>query len=408
MHFNFPRTATSMASGLRCFRCERFIAQKDVKTELLCECGGPLLQQYELSRLSRGDREALKARPWGLWRYRELLPVEDKAHIVSLCEGGTPLIELPAMGDALDVRQLAVKDEGRNPTGTFKARGASVGVSRLAELGVKLIAMPTVGSGGSAWSAYAAKARIDILVGLPQEGNLPAIAPVEAALYGAGVVKVPGYITDAFKTFRAQAAEKGATVAGAFLEPYRLEGEKTIGYEIAEQFAWSAPDWIVWPTGGGVGLVGLAKAFRELKELGWLEGPFPGFVSVQVAGCSPVVDMIMGPSNNAAPRHLDTVAPGIAVPTQPFGDLLRGMTEGFRMLGAAVSDREILADLTQVARQEGVLLSPEGAAGVAAVRTLRARKLMSPGSSVVVVNTATGLRYPEVLSRLALDGKSAR
>ena len=392
----------SLAAGLSCFRCRNFIPHPNVATQLLCDCGGPFLQQYHLDRLKRTDRALLRARPWVLWRYRELLPVIDTARICSLSEGGTPLLALRSTGDALGVPNLALKDEGRNPTGTFKARGASVAVSRLAELGLKVLAMPTVGSGGSAWSAYGAKAGLEIVVGLPSLGDLPVIAALEAAAYAARVRTCPGHITEAFKAFRAYATEKGIPVVGAFLEPYRIEGEKTIGYEIAEQYAWRPPDWIVWPTGGAVGLVGLAKAFRELQELHWLDGGFPGLIAVQVEGCSPLVDLIMrtGTSEPQGVARTESVAPGITVPNQPFSDLVLDIKHDFRLLGAAVSDDDILSQMAAVATREGVLLSPEGAAGIAAVRSLRAAGAIKADASVVVVNTATGLRYPHVLERL--------
>jgi threonine synthase len=394
------RPGRSLAAGLSCFRCKKAIPQQDVATQLLCECGGPLLQNYDLGRLTKRDRESLRARPWGLWRYREVLPVMDSARIVSLSEGGTPLISLNATGAAVGVRKLVLKDEGRNPTGTFKARGASVAVSRLAELGLKALAMPTVGSGGSAWSAYGARAGLKVLVGLPSEGNLPVIASLEAGTYGAGVMKFAGHITEAFRDFRAYATHNGIPVVGAFLEPYRLEGEKTIGYEIAEEFHWRPPDWIVWPTGGAVGLVGLARAFRELRELHWLDGPAPGLIVVQVEGCSPLVDLMMGTGDGRSVARSESVAPGITVPGQPFRDLVLDIKNDFRVLGAAVADTDTLDTIAQVGADEGVLLSPEGAAGVAAVRMLRGSGAIREDASVVVVNTATGLRYPHLLETL--------
>jgi threonine synthase len=368
----------------------------------MCQCGGPLLQTYDLGRLSRADRKALQTRPSGLWRYRELLPVVDDANICTLAEGGTPILRLNRTGESIGVRNLFIKDEGRNPTGTFKARGATVGVSRLAELGLRTLAMPTVGSGGSAWSAYGARAGIKVLVGLPSEGDLPVVGALEAKAYAADVTELPGHIAEAFAAFRAYAPTQGASVVGAFLEPYRLEGEKTIGYEIAEQFEWCAPDWIVWPTGGGVGLVGLAKAFRELQEIDWLEGRLPGLIAVQVEGCSPIVDAIASPGQNerATVTRSESIAPGITVPNQSFTDLVLGICSGFTLLGAAPSDEDILECIKQVAACEGILLSPEGAAAIAAVRALRARGAIAADARVVAVNTATGLRYPHILELL--------
>jgi threonine synthase len=314
-----------------------------------------------------------------------------------MSEGGTPLIRLDATGTRISCPNLVVKDEGRNPTGSFKARGASVAVSRLAEIGLTALAMPTVGSGGSAWSAYAARAGLQIIVGLPEQGDLPLIGFIEPNAYGAQVVRCPGHIGEAFKTFRAYAEGQGISVVGAFLEPYRLEGEKTIGYEIAEQFDWRPPTWIVWPTGGGVGFIGLAKAFRELRDAGWLDGELPGLIVVQTEGCAPVVDLVMGTTDGERVTRHQSIAPGITVPNQSFPDLMFDVTQDFRVLGAAVSDKQVLDELRYVARHDGLLLSPEGAAAVAAVRALRAGGEIRGTDSVVAVNTATGLRYPHLL-----------
>jgi len=402
------REARSRACGLTCFRCGAFVAQQDARAHLVCACGGPLLQQYDVEGLTRADRDAVSSRPAGLWRYRELLPVAEARNICSLSEGGTPIIELPATAQALRCPGLSLKDEGRNPTGSFKARGASVGVSRLVELGLTSLAMPTVGSGGSAWSAYAAKAGIRMIVGLPEEGSLPGIGYMEPASYGAQVLRCPGHIAEAFKAFRAHATEAGFSVVGAFLEPYRLEGEKTIGYEIAEQFDWRAPNWIVWPTGGGVGLIGLAKAFRELRDAGWLEGPLPGLVAVQAEGCAPVVDLMRGTTDGQRITRHESIAPGITVPNQSFPDLMLDTTRDFRVLGAAVADADVLGELRFVAKHDGLLLSPEGAAGIAAVRALRDEGAIATTDSVVVVNTATGLRYPHLLDNHASVALPAR
>lgn len=389
----------SVAAGLMCFRCESRVPQDDLHQHLRCGCGGPLLQQYALERIDRTRRHELAGRPRGIWRYREFLPVIDDGHIYTLAEGDTPLIKLPSTGREAGLLQLIVKDEGRNPTGTFKARGASVGISRLAELGYERLAMPTVGSGGSAWSAYAARAGLRLLVGLPSQGGIPAIGPLEAAGYGGDVHTFPGHTAKAFRSFRSFAEAQGAPVVGAFLEPYRLEGEKTIGYEIAEQFHWQPPDWIVWPTGGGVGLVGLAKAFSELEQVGWLDGPRPGLIAVQVEGCAPIVDMIAGNGllEARAAIRTESIAPGITVPDQPFADLVVGMGRQQSLLAAAVSEDDILKEIASVAVNDGLLLSPEGAAGVAAAKNLSASGQIAADTSVVVVNTASGLRYPHVL-----------
>jgi threonine synthase len=365
----------------------------------MCTCGGPLLQEYELTPMSALERDQLAALPFNVWRYRRWLPVADDDRIVTLGEGGTPLIPLRKLGPAIGLSNASIKDEGRNPTGTFKARGASVAVSRLGELGYRKLAMPTVGSGGSAWSAYASRAGIQILVGLPDQQDLPVLGALESAAYGAEVVHVEGRLAEAFPRFRREAEEQGATPVGAFQEPYRLEGEKTIGYEIADELGWSAPDWIVWPTGGAVGLVGLAKAFLELEALSLTKGKRPGLIAVQVEGCSPLVDALQSGKERCDYKAsvLESIAPGITVSNQAFDDLILPMIRQFPVHGATADESAIRRFMREVARTEGLLISPEGAAAVAAAAQLREGGLISATDTVVIVNTATGLRYPHLL-----------
>ncbi len=395
-----PAAREAITAGLRCPRCGTVIAQADAPGQLRCSCGGPLMQQYDLELLSPTVRDTWSRRPFNVWRYRELLPMDDVTRAVSLAEGGTPLLQIPATADRLGLNGLVVKDEGRNPTGTFKARGASVGVSRLAELGVKALAMPSVGSGGSAWSAYGARAGVAVHVGLPSGAGIPVIGSDEATLYGADVTQFPGDIRGAFAAFRKCADQARIPLVGAFQEPYRLEGEKTIGLEIAEQFDWRPPHWIAWPTGGAVGLVGLAKSFGELQRLGWLEGDLPGLIAVQIEGCSTLVDAISRGSVDpvSSVNRTESIAPGITVPDQPFADVVLGMCSGFKVLGVTVSEEDIMTQLKAVGRGDGLMLSPEGAAAVAAVGSLRAGGAIAPDASVVVVNTATGLRYPHLVA----------
>lgn len=388
------------ATGLRCHRCANTWSTLPgvSRPPLMCTCGGALLQEYDLSPISAEERDGLASRPFNLWRYQRWLPVADEAHIVTLGEGGTPLVPLRKLGPAIGLSDVWIKDEGRNPTGTFKARGASVAVSRLVELGYRKLAMPTVGSGGSAWSAYASRAGIQILVGLPDQ-DLPVLGSLESAAYGAQVRRVPGRLAEAFPRFKQESIDQGATPVGAFQEPYRLEGEKTIGYEIADQFGWSAPDWIIWPTGGAVGLVGLAKAFLELEALGLLKGKRPGLVPVQVQGCSPLVDALQSGKERCDYQAaiLESIAPGITVSNQAFDDLILPMIRQLPVQGATADESAIRHFMTEVARSEGLLISPEGAAAVAAAAQLREGGLISETDSVVIVNTATGLRYPHLL-----------
>ena len=386
------------ATNLSCHRCGSSL-ESDLRSPLMCECGGPLLQQYDLHPVSSAERESLARRPFNLWRYREWLPVQEAASIVSLQEGGTPLIELPSLGPLLGLRNAVIKDEGRNPTGTFKVRGASVAVSRLVELGYRKLGMPTVGSGGCAWSAYASRAGIGILVGIPNQEGLPELGLLEATAYGARVMQLEGHMAEAFPRFRTYAQDQGALPVGAFQEPYRLEGEKTVANEIADQLGWSAPDWIVWPTGGAVGLVGLAKAFLELEAVGLTRGPRPGLVAVQIEGCAPLVDALQTGKESCDYRAeiFESIAPGITVSKQSFDDLILPMIRQFPIQGVTVTEAQIRVQMHQVATREGLLISPEGAAAVAAAAKLREGGAIADADRVVIVNTASGLRYPKLL-----------
>ena len=275
----------SALSHLDCPRCG---ARHDAdQVHGTCSCGSPLLARYDLRQVGISPRD-IAGRPPDLWRYHELLPVRSAGHVVSLGEGMTPLIALPRLGRALGVPNLLMKDEGLIPTGTFKARGAAVGVSRAAELGVAAIAMPTNGNAGAAWSVYAARAGMRSLVVMPAAA--PAITRAECAAAGAELYLVDGLIGDAGKLVAAAVARRtGYQDTSTLREPYRIEGKKTMGLEIAEQLGWRLPGVIVYPTGGGVGIIGIYKALRELLELGWVSGDLPRLVAVQSTGCAPIV-----------------------------------------------------------------------------------------------------------------------
>jgi threonine synthase len=386
----------SALSHLDCPRCgDRHDADRVQGT---CRCGSPLLARYDLGlaagRVSPGD---IGDRPADLWRYHELLPVREPGHVVSLGEGMTPLAAMPRLGRALGVPNLLMKDEGLLPTGTFKARGAAVGVSRAAELGVRAIAMPTNGNAGAAWSAYAARAGMRSLIAMPAAA--PAITRAECAAAGAELHLVDGLIGDAGRLVaRMLAGRPGYTDVATLREPYRIEGKKTMGLEIAEQLGWRMPGVIVYPTGGGVGIIGIHKALRELLELGWVRGALPRLVAVQSAGCAPIVTAFRAGARESEPwPDARTVAFGITVP-KPLGDFL--ILEALYATGGtavAVTDEALLASQREVARLEGCLICPEGAACFTAVRQLRESGWLSEADEVVVLNTGTGLIYPETL-----------
>ncbi len=387
----------SYATTLLCWTCRRVYEPE--KTRLLCDCGAPLEQQYDIERLvndGHGGRDFVADGP-GIWRYARLLPA--KGAPVTLQEGLTPVIPLTNISRRLGIRAY-IKDEGRNPTGTFKARGASVGVTRLRELGWKSLAMPTVGSGGSAWAAYTARAGLRMRVGLPVTPAPPRIGLIEPPIYGAETTQHDGRTEDAFAGFRASLSEDDAFLGG-LREPYRVEGEKTIMFELAEQFDWRLPDYVVWPTGGAPGLIGLAKAYEELSRGGAVPADArPTIVSAQHASAAPIAMALQQGAPNVIPGTVEGIAPGVWV-GNPFAAsyILERMRATVHVDGGTGTDAEIESWLRQIARDEGLLLSPEGALTVAALHQLRQAGRIRDEASVVCVNTATGLRYPHLLGQ---------
>ncbi len=357
-----------------------------------------MLARYDLERVAaQVDRAALAARPPDLWRYHELLPVSAAGHVVSLSEGMTPLLAMAKLGKMLGVPKLLMKDESLIPTGTFKARGAAVGVSRAAELGVTGVAMSTNGNAGGAWAAYAARAGIASLVVMPAAA--PEVNRAECAAAGAELYLLEGDIGDAGRLVAAAIpARAGYQDVSTLKEPYRVEGKKTMGFEIAEQLGWRLPGVIVYPAGGGVGIIGIYKALRELRELGWIGQQLPRLVAVQASGCAPIVEAFDRRAASSEPwPHPQTVAFGIAVP-KALGDFLvldaLYATEG---TAVAVTDQALLADQHAAARLEGTFVCPEGAACFTAVRQLRESGWLSEHEEVVVLNTGSGLKYPSTI-----------
>lgn len=361
----------------------------------------PLLVKYDLGGLSAAvEREDLAARPADMWRYREFLPVRRRENIVSLGEIHTPLIPLAKL--ATGSGELLVKDEGRLPTGSFKARGLTMAVSMAKELGIRKVAMPTNGNAGAALAAYASRADIESFVFCP--ADTPEINVREIAAQGAKVWRVNGLINDCGRIVGEGQVQMGWFDISTLKEPYRIEGKKTMGLELADQLGWQVPDVIFYPTGGGTGLIGMWKAFNELKEIGWLEGRLPRMVAVQASGCAPIVKAFdEGKEHAELWTDAYTVAAGIRVPAA-IGDflILRAVREsqGFAI---AVDDDAILAGLDQVSRREGLLLCPEGAATYAAyIEAVRSGRV-SPDESVVLFNCATGLKYPLPPADRSLD-----
>jgi threonine synthase len=390
-------TAYSTMTHLECSRC-RASHDADVVTNL-CECGSPLLVRYDLDAAGRRlDPRALERRSRSdFWRLHELLPLRDPANAVSLGESVTPLLSVPRLGAETGVPRLLIKDEGLNPTGTFKARGAVTGVSRAKELGVGVIALPTNGNAGGAWASYGARAGIEVVLCMPTDA--PPLSVVEADAAGATAVMVRGQISDAGAMIADVAAANGWYEAATLKEPYRIEGKKVMGYEIVEQLSWTLPDAIVYPTGGGVGLIGIYKALLEMQQLGWVTGPLPKLICVQAEGCAPIVRAFEQGAEVSEPwADAETVAQGIRVP-KAIGDFL--VLEAVRATGGtavAVPDEPIRSAMRTVARTEGLFICPEGAATVVALPALLERGVIAPDDLVVLLNTGCGLKYPDTLT----------
>jgi threonine synthase len=360
----------------------------------LSRAGKPLLVRYDLAGVKKSlSREALAQRPHDLWRYRELLPVRRVENIVSLGEAITPIVAMPKLAKKLTAAEVLVKDEGRLPTGSFKARGLAMAVSMAKALGVTHMAMPTNGNAGSALAAYASRAGIKTTVFCPQD--TPEVNVREIALQGATVYRVNGLIDDCGKIVMQGQAKVGWFDTSTLKEPYRIEGKKTMGLELAEQLGWELPDVVLYPTGGGTGLIGMWKAFAELEAIGFIGKKRPRMVAVQAAGCAPIVRAYDAGVEHA-PRWEDaqTIAAGIRVP-QAIGDflVLRAVREsgGFAI---AVTDEAITAAIDEVARAEGLLLCPEGAATYAALQQSLADGRIRRDERALLFNCATGLKYP--------------
>jgi threonine synthase len=369
----------------------------------LSRAGKPLLVRYDLAGVKQElTKEKLAGRPPDLWRYRELLPVRRKEDIVSLGETMTPIVPLPKVATKMRGGELLVKDEGRLPTGSFKARGLVMAVSMAKALGIKHMAMPTNGNAGAALAAYASHCGIKTTIFCPED--TPEVNVSEIGLQGAAVYRVNGLIDDCGKIVGEGNAKAGWFDTSTLKEPYRIEGKKTMGLELAEQLGWTVPDIIFYPTGGGTGLIGMWKAFAELEAIGFIGSKRPRMVAVQAEGCAPMVHAYeAGVEHATRVENAHTIASGIRVP-QAIGDflILRAVREsgGFAI---AVSDEAITAGLDEVAREEGFLMCPEGAATYAAYKASLADGRVTASEQAVLFNCATGLKYPLPPIRRALD-----
>ena len=362
-------------------------------------CQSPLLVRYDLENVRKHiDRDALRHRPNGMWRWHELLPVKDPKNFIFLGEGDTSLLDLPSIGSELGLRNLFVKDESKNPTGSFKARGLAAAVSKAKELGIEKVIIPTAGNAGGAMAAYAARAKIKALIYMPKD--TPRANIEESRIAGAEVVLVDGLISDAAGMAGEKAKAEGWFDLSTFKEPYRVEGKKVMGYELAETLDWSLPDVIIYPTGGGTGLVGMWKAFEELEALGWLHNTKrPRMVCVQADGCAPVVKAFEeGASFCDFWLNAHTLASGLRVPKSFADALILEILRKSEGIAISVSDPAILEAQRKIGRMEGIFPAPEGAATLAALEKLVEQKRIDPGEKIVLFNTGLGLKYLDSLS----------
>ena len=361
------------------------------------DCGKVLYPRYDLRSASAAlKREDLKERPPNMWRYFEVMPVLDEANVVTLGEGFTPIFKTDRLATDTGCSLLYIKDEGLNPTASFKARGLGAAVSKAKELGITRLTMPSAGNAAGAMTAYAAKAGMEAYVFMPKDA--PEANRVEVEVTGANLELVDGFITDAGRISAQRAEELGLFDVSTLREPYRVEGKKTMGYEIAEQMGWTLPDVILYPTGGGTGIVGMWKAFSEMEAMGWIDGKRPKMFAVQSEGCAPIVRAFNEGTEFAEPwENPVTLAAGIRVPAA-IGDYL--ILQSLRESGGGaitVSEAEILSDLRAVASLEGMFICPEGAAIVAALRKLLADGTLSPDESILLLNTGSGLKYLDMI-----------
>jgi len=383
----------SFVTHLECSLCNR--QYQAGKPWNLCECGGPLLVRYDLPKLrSAWSRDSLVSAPDNMWRYAPALPVTKETSIISLGEGMTPLLPARRTGERIGANDLLIKDEGLNPTGSFKARGLSCAVSMCVELGQRRLAIPSAGNAASALAAYSAAAGLEANIFMPQD--VPQANFIECKAYGARVTLVDGLISDCGRIVAERKQAEGWFEISTLKEPYRIEGKKTMGYELAEQLGWTVPAAIFYPTGGGVGMIGMWKAFAEMEALGWIGPERPKMISVQAAGCAPIVKAFEeGAQKSQFWNDASTVASGLRVP-KALGDFL--VLQAVRESGGtaiASSDSELIDAGLQLAAEEGMFVAPEGAACVAAAEKLIRSGFLKQDDRIVIYNTGSGLKYLE-------------
>lgn len=390
-------------SHLECSACGEHLNADELQN--LCPvCGSPLLARYDLDKVKASiTPQEIEDRPrMGIWRWQELLPVSDPQYMITLGEGDTPLLHMQRLGQRVGLDHLYIKDEGVNPTGSFKARGMAAGVSRGWELGAKAFVTPTAGNAGGAMAAYAAHAGLQAHVFMPKDA--PMTNQIETQIYGAQLILVEGLISDAGKAAAAEGEKNGWFEMTTLKEPYRIEGKKTMGLELAIHFKengqWKLPDVILYPTGGGVGLIGMWKAFDEMEQLGWIGSERPRLVVVQSDGCAPIVKAFQqGALASEIWHNARTIASGLRIPAVRGDRLILRALRETNGTAIAVSDDEILEAQWLVARLGGVFAAPEGAACYAAVIKLVESDWIQPDEKVLIYNTGSGIKYNEILPK---------
>ena len=389
----------SMFSHIECTSCKKIFSKNKILK--LCpepECGKVLFPKYDLDqKKSKEYIDDFKNREPNMWRYKEFLPVNYEENIVSLGEGFTPILEAKNLKNELGIKKLLIKDESLNPTASFKARGLSAAVSKAKELGIKKFSIPTAGNAGGALSAYTAKAGLESYVFMPNDA--PLANKIEVQYFGAKLQLIDGYINDAGKKSIEVSSELNLFDVSTLKEPYRVEGKKTMGYEIAEQLNWDLPDNIIYPTGGGTGIIGIWKAFKELSEIGMINSKLPKMICVQADGCSPVVDAYLkGKKNAELFNNPKTIAAGMRVPIAVGDYLIIDSVLESKGTALKINDKEMISGVSKMSSMEGIFCAPEGGSILSATIKLIDSNFIKPNESVLLLNTGSGYKYLEELA----------
>ena len=389
----------SMFSHIECTSCKKIFSKDEILK--LCpvdNCGKVLFPKYDLNiEKSRKYIDDLKNREPNMWRYKEFLPVNYEENIISLGEGFTPILDAKNLAYDIGIKKLLIKDESLNPTSSFKARGLSAAVSKAKELGIKKFSIPTAGNAGGALSAYAAKGNLESYVFMPKDA--PQANKTEVKYFGSNLELIDGYINDAGKRSLEQSSNLNLFDVSTLKEPYRVEGKKTMGYEIAEQLNWNLPDHIIYPTGGGTGIIGIWKAFQELSEIGMIESGLPKMICVQADGCSPVVDAYLkGKKYAELFKNPATIAAGMRVPIAVGDYLIINSVNQSNGTALKINDKDMVEGVKKMSSKEGIFCAPEGGSIVSAAIKLISSNFIKPNETVLLLNTGSGYKYLEELT----------